>query len=152
MKVTKKTAYIIAGVSLVGLGALAYFLFKPEKGSYIQEEAEKTPDNSPSFRQELKQYRNSKEVKELCRSLLLVMNKTGMINKEQVKELINQVPSDYHMKEFKEYFACHLYQGSMFSQNRRLDLAGWLEESLSSDDFNSILKKYPTLNYRIICK
>ena len=81
------------------------------------------------------------------------MNQRGKINKEQVKNLLyNNIPDDEHMKILKGYFRCHLYQGNLLSVNdKRMDLVGWLQESLSSDDFEDLLGKYPSLNYRINC-
>ena len=79
------------------------------------------------------------------------MNQRGSINKEQVKNLLyNNIPDDEHMKILKSYFRCHLYQGNLLSVNdKRMDLVGWLQESLSSDDSEDLLGKYPSLNYRI---
>ena len=156
MNVTKNQAFLIAGIAVVGLGVGAYFLFfRKEKGAYNPDDANSTgnPTANADYRKQLQEFAKSQKIKDTTRSLLATMNQRGIINKEQVKNLLyNNVPDDEHMKILKGYFRCHLYQGNLLSVNdKRMDLVGWLQESLSSDDFEDLLGKYPSLNYRINC-
>lgn len=156
MNVSKNKAFLIAGVAVLGLGVGAYFLFfRQKKGAYNPNDTNlnANPAAAADYRKQLNAFSKSQKLKDTTRSLLATMNQRGKINKEQVKNLLyNNIPDDEHMKILKGYFRCHLYQGNLLSVNdKRMDLVGWLQESLSSDDFEDLLGKYPSLNYRINC-
>ncbi|AVM49311.1 hypothetical protein [Capnocytophaga sp. oral taxon 878] len=156
MKVTKTQAYIIGGIALVGLSIGAYFaFFRKEKGEYdASENNAQNPTANPDYKKQLQSFRNGSKIKQLTHSLLTEMNKRGSVNKQQVKNLIYEgVPDDEYMKILKSYFHCHYYKGNILPVNdSKMDLVGWLRETLSSTDFNDLLMKYPSLNYVITCK
>ena len=164
MDVTKKQAYIIGGIALVGLGVGAYFLFfKKEKGEYDasianQEVPETTLPSgvkvkaTDAYKQELIKFSRSSKIREVTRAILteMIHNWTSR-NKDQIKSIIyNNIQDDEMMKVLKGYFGCHTFTGRWFA-NKRMDLVGWIKEVFSGDDLKDLLTRYPTLNYHINC-
>ena len=162
MNVTKKQAYIIGGIALVGLGIGAYFLFKKENGEY-DETQENLPEitvdktgvkvkGTPEYRNELSKYAKSKEIQDTTYALLTLMNKNIGRNREEIKSLIfDRIPSDDHMKILKAYFHCHRYTGRWFSNNC-WDLTNWLRDVFGNgDEWSALTLKYPSLQIPRVC-
>ena len=165
MNVTKKQAYIIGGIALVGLGVGAYFLFKKDDGEYDEKAAEKQANApevtvgktgvkvkaTPEYKNELLKYAKSTELKETTRALLSNMNMSWIgRDKEQIKSLIyDRIPSDDHMKILKAYFHCHRFNHGIY--NKCWDLTSWLKHALGSDDWNAMTLKYPSLQIPTVC-
>ena len=153
MDVTKKQAYIIGGIALVGLGVGAYFLFfKKEKGEYDANSNQEVPETTlPSgikvkateaYKQELIKFSRSSKIREVNRAILTEMNKNWTSrNKDQIKSIIyNNIQDDEMMKVLKGYFGCHTFTGRWFA-NKRMDLVGWIKEVFSGDDLIPKLTK-----------
>lgn len=165
MNVTKKQAYIIGGIALVGLGVGAYFLFKKDNGEYDEKAAEKQANAqevtvgktgvkvkaTPEYLEELLKFAKSTELKETTRALLTNMNMSWIgRDKEQIKSLIyDRIATDDHMKILKAYFHCHKFSHGIY--NKCWDLTSWLKHALGSDDWNAMTLKYPSLQIPLVC-
>lgn len=154
MKVTKKQAYIISGIALIGLGIGAYFVFfRKKKGEYDPSNNATQNHTNNDYQKQLQAFKNGTKIRDLKVSLINEMNKRTIVNKEQIKNLLyDAIPDDEYMKVFKSYFSCVEYKGNLLWFNdERKDLVGWLRETFSSSDFNDLLSKYPSLNYSKPC-